>query len=59
MLRKGFPIAAKPPNNRMQSDKLLRYAPQFAADARRYKAPVGNKLKKAVVHWCQTEVTQI
>ena len=25
-------------NNRMQSDKLLRYAPQFAADARRYVA---------------------
>ena len=30
-----------------------------AADAERYKAPVGNKLKKAVVRWCQTEVTQI
>ena len=25
-------------NKRMQSDKLLRYAPQFAADARRYRA---------------------
>ena len=25
-------------NNRMQSDKLLRYAPRFAADARRYVA---------------------
>ena len=24
------------PNNRMQSDKLLRYAPQFAGDAKRY-----------------------
>ena len=23
-------------NNGMQSDKLLRYAPQFAADAKRY-----------------------
>jgi len=26
------------PNKRMQSDKLLRYAPQFAADAGRYVA---------------------
>jgi len=36
----GKPIlihtATKSHNNRMQSDKLLRYAPQFAADARRY-----------------------
>ena len=30
-----FDIEALPPNNGMQSDKLLRYAPQFAADAKR------------------------
>ena len=46
-------------NKRMQTDFGNRYALASAADARRYKAPVGNKLKKAVVRWCQTEVTQI
>ena len=29
-------------NKRMQSDKLLRYAPQFAADARRYVTKILN-----------------
>ena len=46
-------------NKRMQSDIFTRYAPENAADAKRYKAPVSHKLKKTVVRWYQTEVTQI
>jgi hypothetical protein len=30
-------------NKRMQPDIFTRYAPENAADAKRYKAPVGNK----------------
>ena len=45
-------------NNRMQSD-FGELALPSAADARRYKAPVSHKLKKTVVRWYQTEVTQI
>ena len=45
-------------NKRMQLD-FGELALPSATDAGRYKAPVGNKLKKAIVRWCQTEVTQI
>ena len=33
-------------NNRMQSDKIGRCAPNFAADARRYKARNGAQVKE-------------